>query len=210
MAGGQGRRHDRTDGLEEVTGGTIADVEAVTDDGKPHGVGAVQELTVFDGLNPEVVGNRGRPAAVPAGSVARLRLRAAHSGGSIELTWRDSLGLLRHVAGRQRGTFPEEEILHVLGDQILRLLLPGHEAVLVEDHLHALFPQLPGILRYLVVDPLTELPGPRDVVEARQLLLKLDTRYCSTTLVGRWARRRLGRTTLSHGPIVPPEAGGRS
>lgn len=88
VAGGQSRGHDR---FEEVTGGTIADVEAVTHDGKPHGVGAVQEPTVFDGLNPEVIGNRGRPAAVPAGAMARLGLRAAHAGGSIQLTWRAGL-----------------------------------------------------------------------------------------------------------------------
>ena len=36
---------------EEVAGGTIANVEAVTDDGKPHGVSAVEKVTVFDCLN---------------------------------------------------------------------------------------------------------------------------------------------------------------
>jgi hypothetical protein len=34
--------------------------------------------------------------------------------------------LLRNVTGRQCGTLAEEEIFHVLGDQVLRFLLPRH------------------------------------------------------------------------------------
>src|SRR5580704_13625720 len=41
------------------------------------------------------------------------------------------LGLLGDVSGGQRGAFSEEKIFHVLRHQLLRFLLPGHEAVLV-------------------------------------------------------------------------------
>src|SRR5262245_51968787 len=71
-----------------------------------------------------------------------------------------SLRLLRHVPGRQRGAFAEEEVLHVLGDEILRFLLPGHEPVLVQDHLHALFPEFPRVLGHVFEDALTELARP--------------------------------------------------
>src|SRR5215207_5260871 len=95
-------------GSEKIASRTIANVEAVADDGKPHGVSAVQQLTVFDRLNAKIVGNRRGPPAVPARAVARLGLSAVHTG---------SLRLLRHVAGRQRGALTEEKILHVLGNQ---------------------------------------------------------------------------------------------
>src|SRR4030095_5769631 len=66
------------------------------------------------------------------------------------------LRLLRHVPGRQRRAFTEEEVFHVLGDEVLRLFLPRHEAVLVEDHLHAILPELPRLRRDVLVDPLTK------------------------------------------------------
>src|SRR4026207_571403 len=68
------------------------------------------------------------------------------------------LGLLWDVPGRERGAVAEEKIFHVFGDQVLGLLLPRHQAVLVQDHLHTLFPELPRVLRDVVEDAPAELP----------------------------------------------------
>src|SRR5438105_1613617 len=83
------------------------------------------------------------------------------------------LGLLRDVSGRQSGAFAEEEILHVLRHQLLRFLLPWHEAVFVEDHLHTLLPELPRLGGDVLVDPLAKFTGPRRGIEAGELLLEL-------------------------------------
>src|SRR5258708_22271006 len=111
-----------------------------------------------------------------------------------------SLCLLGDVAGRERGAVAEEEVLHVLGDEVLRFLLPRHQAVLVEDHLHALFPELPRVLRDVVVDALAEIAWPGNRVEPRQLLLELDAHDRAAALVGRGARRGGGVSAgISHG-----------
>jgi hypothetical protein len=124
-------------GPEIVAGFTIPDVELVTNYRKEHGVGAVQKLPVFDGVKPEVRRNFRGPAPIPARTVAVLRL-----GHTREARL---LGLLGTVIWRQSRAVAEEEFLHVLGHQVLRLLLKRHQAVFVEDHLHALFPELPGL-----------------------------------------------------------------
>src|SRR6185437_6486726 len=96
-----------------------------------------------------------------------------------------SLRFLRHVPGRERCTFAEEEVLHVLGHQLLRLFLPGHQAVLVEDHLHSIFPELPRIDRHVLVDALAELARPRRFGQPRQLLAKLHAEH--HPLAGVWS-----------------------
>src|SRR5439155_23117021 len=111
-------------------------------------------------------------------------------------------GLLRHVTRRQRGAVAEEEILHVLGDEILCFLLPRHEPVLIEDHLHALLPELPGIFRDVVENALTELAGPRHRIEAGQLLLEFHAHDLAAALVaGGAGRGRVGGMSagISHG-----------
>src|SRR5262245_57112177 len=114
-----------------------------------------------------------QPTSVGRSRVRRLSQQApmACFGGRRGST--RSLRLLWHVPGRQRGAFTEEEVLHVLGDEILRFLLPGHEPVLVQDHLHALFPEFPRVLGHVFEDALTKLARPQRRIVARQLLLKL-------------------------------------
>src|SRR5713226_4010762 len=82
-------------------------------------------------------------------------------------------GLLRDVSGRKGRAFAEEEIFHVFRDQLLRLFLPGHQAIFVEDHLHPILPEFPRLHRDVLVDALTELAGPWRRVEAGELFLKL-------------------------------------
>src|ERR1700752_2722877 len=91
--------------------------------------------------------------------------------------FRTLFGLLWDVAGRERRALAEEEILHVSSDQLLRFLLPRHEAVLIQDHLHSLFPELPGLSRDVIVDALTELAGPGRGVQTGQFLLKLRAKH---------------------------------
>src|SRR5574341_1093113 len=64
--------------------------------------------------------------------------------------------LWRDVAGGQGGALAEEEIFHVLDDDLLRLFVGGVEAVLVEDHLAVLLPELAGLERNVVEDALAE------------------------------------------------------
>ena len=124
--------------LVGVAGGAVADVELVADHWKHHGMGAEQQQAVGDGVVTDIRGQVRCPAAVPAGPVSIFR---GFSSGSIH----ELFGLLRDVPGGQGGAFAEEEILHVLGNEFLGFLLPGHEPVLVEDHLHAILPELPGL-----------------------------------------------------------------
>ena len=55
---------------EEFAFLAAAHVELVADDGKPHGMNAVQKLTVFDGVQADILGKLVGTAAVPAGSVS--------------------------------------------------------------------------------------------------------------------------------------------
>jgi hypothetical protein len=68
--------------------------------------------------------------------------------------------LLGDVTGRQRRALAEEKIFHVLRDEVLRFLLPWHEPVLIEDHLHPILPELPRLARDVLVDALAELARP--------------------------------------------------
>src|SRR5690606_13465285 len=82
----------------------------------------------------------------------------------------------------------EEEVLHLPRDELLCLLLPGHQPVLVEDHLLALLPHLPGLGGHVLIDALSELARPRRRLEAGQVLLELDAvdeaGLCGCGLIG--------------------------
>src|SRR5579864_7893930 len=121
------------------------------------------------------------------------------------------LRLLGNVPGRQRGALAEEEVFHVLGHELLCFFLPRHQPVLVQDHLHAVFPQFPGFRRDVLENPLAELAGPRRGVEPWKLLLKLDAEYLAAAgLAGRGPWGRGVTTAVSHYVIVPPAPGDRS
>src|SRR4051812_17964059 len=105
------------------------------------------------------------------------------------------LGLLRYVPGRQGGAFAEEEVFHVARHQLLRFLLPGHQPVLVQDHLLTLFPHLPRLRGDVFEYALTEFAGPRLGIESGQILLELDAVDHSAALV---ACRRRGRGAIIH------------
>jgi hypothetical protein len=55
---------------EILTVGTVLDIERIADDGKPHRVGAVQQVAVHDGLESKFFRDLRRAAAVPAEAVA--------------------------------------------------------------------------------------------------------------------------------------------
>ncbi len=60
----------------------------------------------------------------------------------------------------------EQELFHLFGDEGLRFLLEGEQAVLVEDHLHPFLPLLPRLGRDVVVDALAKRARPRRGLEA--------------------------------------------
>src|SRR5262245_9403145 len=113
-------------------------------------------------------------------------------------------GLLRDIPRRKCRPLAEEEVFHVLRHEFLRLFLPRHEPVLVEDHLHPILPALPGIHRHVLVDALAEFPGPRRGVETGQFLLELHTEHLPAALVARGSGRGCGARAISHGRIVTP------
>src|SRR5207248_8380749 len=107
--------------------------------------------------------------------------------------------------------FAEKEIFHVLGDEVLRLFLPWHETILVQNHLHALFPELPRGRRDVLVDALAELTGPGRRIESGHFFLILPAKHFAPALIAdrccRW--RRIA--WISHEAIVldPPAPGVR-
>ena len=113
-----------------IAGIAVAHVELIANHGVPHGMRAEKQFAIFDrgvesGIQRDV---RGTPA-VPTGAMTRFGLQCGRL-----------LGLLRNVIGRQGGTLAEEKILHVFRHELLRLFLPGHQSILVENHFHSLFP----------------------------------------------------------------------
>src|SRR5581483_8270774 len=83
------------------------------------------------------------------------------------------------------------------------------QAVLVEDHLHPILPELPRLRRDVLVDALTEFAGPRRRVESRQLLLELLAEHHAARGVADGLRRRRGPARISHAVIVLPSARAR-
>src|SRR5262245_34023029 len=114
------------------------------------------------------------------------------------------LRLLRNVVRRQGGTLPEEKILHVFRHEILGLFLPGHQSILVENHLHSLFPELPGVERHIFEDALSEFPRPGRRIESWKLLLELDAEHLASALVRAGAWGLCWLAVVSHGSIVTP------
>ena len=74
----------------------------------------------------------------------------------------------RHVPGGRAAASPKKNSSICLATSLLGFLLEGQQPVLVEDHLHALFPHLPGFRRDLFVDALAERAGPGRGVETGQ------------------------------------------
>ena len=60
--------------LEELASAAIPDIEAVADDRKPHRMTAIEQLTIFNGLEAEVERDARRATAVPTRSMPRLGL----------------------------------------------------------------------------------------------------------------------------------------
>src|SRR5262249_4656059 len=123
--------------------------------------------------------------------------------------WRALFGLLRNVIRGQGRTLAEEKVLHVFRDELLCLFLPGHQAILVENHFHPLFPQLPRVERDVFVNALTEFPRPRRCIEPGKLFLELHAKDFASAFVRVWSGSRRWLAVVSHGSIVTPVVQGR-
>ncbi len=67
-------------GLEASAVDAIPYVEPITHDGEQHGVRAVKQLAIFNGLKCELEKNVGSAAAVPADSMSGFRLQPERRG----------------------------------------------------------------------------------------------------------------------------------
>src|SRR5215469_7935005 len=94
-----------------------------------------------------------------------------------QMTSHDRAELARdgHVIRREGRSFAEEELLHLPGDDLLCFERRGIQSELVDEHLHVLYPKIPGLLRYVFVDALAQLSAPGRLIQARQLPSKLHT-----------------------------------
>src|ERR1700729_800392 len=76
-----------------------------------------------------------------------------------------------NVVSRQRRPGAEEEILHLLHKELLRLRQPGLEAVPVQQHLLAAEPLVPWSLGHVLIDLLAKLRVEGRLVEGFHFLL---------------------------------------
>src|SRR5687767_419394 len=78
----------------------------------------------------------------------------------------DRESLLRLEIRRRLGARAEEELLHLVFEELARLRLDRRQPILVDQHRLMLEPALPRGLRYVLVNALAELAGIRRPVEA--------------------------------------------
>src|SRR5581483_7367381 len=77
----------------------------------------------------------------------------------------------RDVLAGQRGSGAEEELLHLLDKELLRLGRPGLQTVLVQQHLLAFHPLVPRCFGDVLVDLLAKLGVEGWLVETLHLFL---------------------------------------
>ena len=83
---GRGRRIDRSAGLEVVAAVAIADVELVPDERKQHGMGAVEQLSVFNRLEIQFGLDVRHAPSVPTETVPGFRRKAGQFAHDWEYT----------------------------------------------------------------------------------------------------------------------------
>src|SRR5207245_7185392 len=87
------------------------------------------------------------------------------------------------ITGRMCRTFAKEILFHLAEEELLRLGRSEVQAIFVHDHFHLLDPHLPGVFRDVFIDSLSEgVAVKRNLVESRQLLVQLHTKYLALGL----------------------------
>src|SRR5688572_24338969 len=81
---------------------------------------------------------------------------------------------------RRGGASAEEELLHLVFEELAGLWLDRRQAVLVQQHRLVLDPTLPRELRHVLVDALAERARIRRPVEAFGIGAEQDTRHFSS------------------------------
>lgn len=79
---------------------------------------------------------------------------------------------------REGRAFAEEELLHLLNEELLGLGSPRLKPVFVEEHFLVVDPLAPRRLGDILVDFLSEFRVERGLVEALHLLFVTNTKYC--------------------------------
>src|SRR6476660_5080147 len=89
-----------------------------------------------------------------------------------------ALGLRRPAFGHLRA-LAEEELFHLLHQQLLRLRVGQVEAIVIDHQRGLLRPHVPGLLRDFVVDSLAEPAGKRQRIQPWQLAAQFYTLHHS-------------------------------
>jgi hypothetical protein len=103
-------------------------------------------------------------------------------------------GFLRDVPFGEARAFAEEELLHLLFHDFLRVGIERVQAVFVHDHLGVLEPHLPGFSGDVFVDALAEFPFPGNAIKAGHLAPEFHAFHHADILAGgrsrncRWLR----------------------
>src|SRR6185437_4726938 len=88
-----------------------------------------------------------------------------------------SVSRRRDGFGRQRRSGPEEESLHLLDKELLRLGRPGLQAVFIQQHLLVLSPLVPSGLGYVLINLLPKLGIERRLVQSFHFALVAHAKY---------------------------------
>src|SRR5215475_7403685 len=83
----------------------------------------------------------------------------------------------RYVLLRKRRAFPEEELLHLFDQKLLRLRRPRLQAIFVQKHLLAVDPLGPRRLRHVLVDFLSKLRVERGLIEPFHLFFVANAKH---------------------------------
>src|SRR5690348_4523616 len=108
---------------------------------------------------------------------------------------------LRHPALWHLRLVLEEELLHLLAQQLARIRIGQIQPVVIDDQARLFLPHLPGLLRDMVVDALAQLTGERRLLQPRQPALELGAHHCSRDLTSRRLSHRWMLLSLFKPPL---------
>src|SRR5215469_7080065 len=91
--------------------------------------------------------------------------------------YRQALMRRSHILLRQIAAAPEEELVHLLHQELLRLARPWLQAILIQQHLLPLQPLAPRPLRHILINLLPKIRVKRRLIQPFHLLLILRAEH---------------------------------